>query len=270
MFTFEPVSASCEPAWAPKHERDQQLRRRQRQPVRRHDDDHRQQRRDGRVDGDERGQGRDDQHHQEHEPPPARPGPVDELLAGPRRDAGRVERLADHEQRRDEDHDRVAEPGEGLLEGQDARSPTGPARRRSRRPRPGTGPRRTATTSATMIAKVIAMSLIGGRLAAVRAGPGIPARAACRAGTRATKSDDPDGRHDHDVREHQRDDRADPGVLLVALGDRDHERQVDHQRRDDVHRRVADPVGRQAGLRRDAELDEERDRRSARRSPTSG
>ena len=29
-FTFEPVSASCDPAWAPKHERDQQLRRRDR------------------------------------------------------------------------------------------------------------------------------------------------------------------------------------------------------------------------------------------------
>ena len=39
------------------------------------------------------------------------------------------------------------------------------------------------------------------------------------------------------------DDRADARVLLVALRDDHDERQVDHQRRDHVDRRVADPVG---------------------------
>ena len=42
-------------------------------------------------------------------------------------------------------------------------------------------------------------------------------------------------------------------ALLVALADQDDERQVDHQRRDHVDRRVADAVGGEHGLRRDAE-----------------
>jgi len=38
------------------------------------------------------------------------------LLADPRGDAGRVERLADDKQRGDEDDDRVTETREGLVE----------------------------------------------------------------------------------------------------------------------------------------------------------
>ena len=66
--------------------------------------------------------------------------PVDELLAGPRRHAGRVEALADDEQRRDEDDRRVAEPGERLARGRGCPSPTGRARRRWRRCPTGTRP----------------------------------------------------------------------------------------------------------------------------------
>ena len=64
---------------------------------------------------------------------------------------------------------------------------------------------------------------------------------------------------DDHVRQHQRDDRADPGVLLVALGEDHDQREVRHQRRDHVERRVADAVGGEHGLRRDAEPDEQRD-----------
>ena len=46
-------------------------------------------------------------------------GPIDELLAGPRGDTGRIERLADDEQGGDEHHDRIAEPAERLLDVQD-------------------------------------------------------------------------------------------------------------------------------------------------------
>ena len=122
MLTFEPVSASCEPACAPKHKGISSF------------------------DGGSESRlaattttGRSaataaltvttavraatDEHHQHDEPRAARARSIDELLPGPRRDAGGVERLADHEQRRDEDHDRVAEPGERLLEGQDAGRP---------------------------------------------------------------------------------------------------------------------------------------------------
>ncbi len=41
-----------------------------------------------------------------------RSGVVDELLAGPRRDTGRVERLADHEQRCDVYDSGITEPRE--------------------------------------------------------------------------------------------------------------------------------------------------------------
>ena len=41
-----------------------------------------------------------EQHHQHEQPAPAVAGPRDQLLPGPGGDAGRVERLADHEQRR--------------------------------------------------------------------------------------------------------------------------------------------------------------------------
>ena len=58
----------------------------------------------------------DEQQHQHDQPRPALADPRDELLPGPRRHAGRVERLADDEQRRDEDHRRVAEARERLVE----------------------------------------------------------------------------------------------------------------------------------------------------------
>ena len=50
-----------------------------------------------------------------------------------------------------------------------------------------------------------------------------------------------------------------PGVLHVPLRDDQDEGEIDHQRGDDVHGRVADAIGRQHGLRRDPELHEERD-----------
>ena len=47
----------------------------------------------------------------------------DELLPGPGGDPGGVERLADDEERRDEDDGRVAEAGERLAEVEDAGEP---------------------------------------------------------------------------------------------------------------------------------------------------
>ena len=118
-FTGVPVSASIEPAWAPNTSGisscDGERPRRTRD-----DDHHRQQRRDRAVDADERGQPGHQQHHQHEQPRPAVADPRDELLAGPGGDPGRVEPLADHEQRRDEDDRRVAEAGERLVEVQDA------------------------------------------------------------------------------------------------------------------------------------------------------
>ncbi len=56
------------------------------------------------------------QHHQHEQPPMTRSGVVDELLAGPRRDPGRVEGLADDEQRGDVDDGGITEPGERLVD----------------------------------------------------------------------------------------------------------------------------------------------------------
>ena len=74
---------------------------------------HRQEGRDRPVERDDRGeQGAEREHGDEH-PHRAVADHGDEPLPGPRRDAGRVERLADDEERGDEDDDRVAEAGEG-------------------------------------------------------------------------------------------------------------------------------------------------------------
>src|SRR3954447_9046190 len=64
--------------------------------------------------------------------------------------------------------------------------------------------------------------------------------------------------HDH-VRQHHRDDGADPGVPAVALREDHDQREVRHQRRDRVRGRVAGAIGREDGLRRDVEPEEERD-----------
>ena len=143
-FTGVPVSASSDPACAGEHQRHEQLRRRAAEPDR-----HARRRRAG---------GR-------------RTAPLtlisavrtptssmmrtssrvaalvrlrDQELPGPRRHAGGVEARADHEQRRDEDHRRVAEAGERLAEIEDARGPERERRRRGPRSPPGSGPRRRA------------------------------------------------------------------------------------------------------------------------------
>ncbi len=59
-------------------------------------------------------------------------------------------------------------------------------------------------------------------------------------------------RHPDDVRQHQRHDRPDAGVLVVLLGKPDDQREVGVQRRDRIDRRIADPVGRQHGFGIDA------------------
>ena len=112
----------------PEHERDHQLRRRPAQPHG-HDHDHRQQRGDRAVDADERREERHDEHHQHEQARSGRPRPRDEPLADPGRGAGRVQALADHEQRRDEQHRRVAETGDRLVQRQHAGGP-----QRERRP----------------------------------------------------------------------------------------------------------------------------------------
>ena len=60
----------------------------------------------------------DADHDEERHPLRARPG--DHLVTCPGGDAGGIERLAHHEERRDEDDRRVAEAREGLLQRQDA------------------------------------------------------------------------------------------------------------------------------------------------------
>ena len=61
-----------------------------------------------------------------------------------------------------------------------------------------------------------------------------------------------------DVRQHQRHHRPHARVLLVLLGEGDDQREVRVQRRDGVHRRIADPVGGQHRLRRDVEPHQQR------------
>ena len=92
--------------------RDQHLRRRGPQPAGdRHG--HRQQCGGRAVRGDHRGQHAGQQHDRAEQPVAGAAGPT-QLLPGPRGDAGRLQALADHEQRRDEDDHLVAEPADHL------------------------------------------------------------------------------------------------------------------------------------------------------------
>ena len=86
-----------EPAWAPKTSGISSCDG-DRPQADRDDDDDGQQGRDRAIDADEGREPGDQQHHQDEQPGPAVADPRDQLLAGPRRDAGRIEALADDEQ----------------------------------------------------------------------------------------------------------------------------------------------------------------------------
>src|SRR5215469_17653829 len=62
------------------------------------------------------------------------------------------------------------------------------------------------------------------------------------------KQQDPDDRDRHPVGQHHRDNRSDTRIFVIPLRERDEQRKIGHQRRDDVRRRVAYPVGCQHGL----------------------
>ncbi len=77
------------------------------------------------VHADQRCQQRDEEQHQDEQARAAVAGPRDQLLPGPRGHARRVEGFADDEERGDEDHGRVAEAGQRLLELEDTGRPEG-------------------------------------------------------------------------------------------------------------------------------------------------
>ena len=124
-------------------EREQQLRGRPAEPDRQQHD-HRQERRDRAVDADQRGERGDQQHRQDDQPRPAVARGVDQALAGPGGDAGRVEGGAHDEQRGDEDDRLVAEARRSTARDRGRRSRRARARRRRPRARPGSSPRRRA------------------------------------------------------------------------------------------------------------------------------
>ena len=82
----------------------------------------------------------------------------------------------------------------------------------------------------------------------------------------AANSSSPEHEHPDDIGQHQRDDRPDARVLVVLLGKPDDQREIGVERRDRVHRRIADPVGRQHRFGIDAQLHQQRheDRREDR------
>jgi hypothetical protein len=90
---------------------------------RRADDHDREQRRDRPVDADQCREDGDEKHHEDEQPPAAAADVLDQLLTRPGGDPGRVEALADDEDGRDEQHHRIAEAGERLVEVEDARRP---------------------------------------------------------------------------------------------------------------------------------------------------
>jgi hypothetical protein len=90
-----------------------------------HDHDHWQQGRHSGVDADQRGQAGDQHHHEDQQAPPAGTGQRGELPPSPGGHPPGVQALADHEQRRDEDHCRVTEAGEGLVQVEDPGGPQG-------------------------------------------------------------------------------------------------------------------------------------------------
>jgi hypothetical protein len=80
----------------------------------------------------------------------------------------------------------------------------------------------------------------------------------------------PQNQEDHRVRQHHRDQRADAGALHVLLREHHHQREVRHQRRDDVRRRIADAVRGLGQLRRDAQLHEHRHEDGRQQRPLRG
>jgi hypothetical protein len=102
------------------HEGHEQLRGRLTEPDRR-DHDYREERGDRPVHADQRGDQRDQQHHQDEQPRPALAGLGDQELSRPRGHAGGLEASADYEERGDEDDGRIAEPGQGVAQIEDAR-----------------------------------------------------------------------------------------------------------------------------------------------------
>jgi len=81
------------------------------------------QRGDRGVDGDERRDEGDDRHRQHDDPGAVVSDAGDQRLADERRHTGRFERLADHEERSDEEDGRVAETRQRLLQVEHARRP---------------------------------------------------------------------------------------------------------------------------------------------------
>ncbi len=72
------------------------------------------------------------------------------------------------------------------------------------------------------------------------------------------EEDRPNQEERGDVRQHQGDDRADAGVLLVLGRERDDEGEIGVHRADGIQRRIADAVGREDGFGRDAQPHQER------------
>ncbi len=95
--------------------RHQEFRRRIAQPDGEHHD-HGIERGDRSVRRDQGGQHRDRPHDEDQQPAPAPARVPHHHLPDPGRDARRVERLGDYEQRRDQDDGRVGEPRERLLQ----------------------------------------------------------------------------------------------------------------------------------------------------------
>ena len=122
-FTGEPVRASIEPAWAANASGIISCDDGIAQPDRRHHHD-RDQRGNGAVDADDRRQQRA-RAASSARAAGARLSPARAINCwpGPCRDARRVERLADDEERGDEQHRRVAEPGQRLVEVEHIRRP---------------------------------------------------------------------------------------------------------------------------------------------------
>jgi hypothetical protein len=100
-------------------ERQQEPGRRELEPDRDHDG-HRDERRDRAVRRDQRGQQRREAQHGDEEAVAPAPRRRDQPLPRPRRHAGGVKRLADDEQRHDEDHGLVAEARKRLGDRQHA------------------------------------------------------------------------------------------------------------------------------------------------------
>jgi hypothetical protein len=111
----------------PERQRQEELAGRAAQAHRR-DHDQRHEGRHRPVDADQRRQPGHQQREQDDQPRAALPHPDHQVLAGPGGDAGRVEALAHHEQRGDEQDRRVAKPGQRGVQRQDVGGPQGQRR----------------------------------------------------------------------------------------------------------------------------------------------